>query len=185
MIYKLTKDFENSFSVLIEGEELYSKMPTYSPRFLATARSANWNMPEGSFYRTDNFKGANNSLPNISLFATGVVVLDGAAHEQFSKMLAPTGEFLPVSINGERHYLFNVLYVVPDEAVNLNNAVERVDSGVHLGQTNVTFDEQFLNEKSILLFKTKTDKLIFTYCTQVFKDQYESFGLKGIVFEPA
>lgn len=185
MIYKLAKDFENTFSVLIEGEELYSKMPTYSPRFLATARSASWNMPEGSFYRSENFTGADDASPNISLFATGVLVLDRTAHEQFSKKLTPTGEFLPVSINGEHYYLFNVLYVVPDDAVNLSAAVEKIDSCVHLGQSNVTFDEEFLNEKDILIFKTKTDKLIFSYCTQAFKDQYESYGFKGIIFEPA
>lgn len=184
MIYQLSKDFENTYSLLIDGTELYSKIPTYSPRFFATARAANWVKPEGSFYRSENFKGPDGATPNITLFATGVLVLDKRAYNAIVNELVPCGEFLPALINGDDHYLLNPLYVIPDEAVDCNNAVEKVDAGVHLGQSNVIFDEGFLNANGILVFKTKVDKLIFSYCTQQFKDQYEALGLVGLIFEP-
>lgn len=184
MIYQLTKDFENTYSLLIGGTELYSKMPTYSPRFFATTRAAYWVKPEGSFYRSENFKGADGAAPNITLFATGVLVLDKQAYNTLVNELAPCGEFLPALINGEDHYLLNPLYVIPDEAVDCNNAVEKVDAGVHLGQSSIVFDEKFLNTNGIVVFKTKDDKLIFSYCTQQFKDRYEALNLIGLIFEP-
>ena len=184
MIYRLNKDFENTYSLLIDGTELYSKMPTYSPRFFATVRAANWVKPEGSFYRSENFKGNDGAIPNITLFATGVLVFDVRAHGALVNELAPCGEFLPALINGDDHYLLNPLYVIPDEAVDCNNAVEKVDAGVHLGQGNVSFDEEFLNASGIMVFKTKIDKLIFSYCTQQFKDRYEALNLAGLIFEP-
>lgn len=184
MIYKLNKDFENTYSLVIEGTELYSKMPTYSPRFFATARADNWVKPEGSFYRSENFKGPQDALPNITLFATGVLAIDQEAHRALIAELTPVGEFLPVSINGTDHYLLNPLYVIPDEATDLKYAAEKVEAGVHLGQTNVVFDESFLDAQQIMIFKTRADKLIFSYCTQQFKNRYEALGLRGIVFEP-
>lgn len=184
MIYQLIKDFENTYSLLIDGTELYSKMPTYSPRFFATARAANWVKPEGSFYRSENFNSKDGAAPNITLFATGLLVLDKRAYNTLVNELASCGEFLPALINGEDHYLLNPLYVIPDEAVDCNNAVEKVDSGVHLGQSNAVFDEEFLNTNGTMVFKTKVDKLIFSYCTQQFKDRYEALSLTGLIFEP-
>lgn len=185
MIYQLHKDFENSYSLLIEGTELYSKMPAYSPRFFATSRADGWVKPNGSFYKSENFKGAENALPNITLFATGVLLLDGGAYEALAPGLAPSVEFLLVSINGVDHHLLNPLYVIPDEAVNSDSAVEQVDSGVHLGQSNVSFDESFLDARGIMVFKTKADKLVHSYCTQRFKSRYETLGLRGLAFLPA
>lgn len=130
----------------------------------------------------ENFKGTDGATPTITLFATGVLVFDKQAYNAFVNELAPCGEFLPALINGEDHYLLNPLYVIPDEAVDYTNAVEKVDSGVHLGQSNIVFDEEFLNTNKIMVFKTKVDKLIFSYCTQQFKDRYETLGLSGLVF---
>jgi hypothetical protein len=62
--------------------------------------------------------------------------------------------------------------------------VEIIDSGVHLGQGNVSFDESFLGLEGIAVFKTPTDRLVFSYCTEEFKKLYEDNGFKGLVFEP-
>lgn len=143
MIYQLSKDFENTYSLLIDGTELYAKMPTYSPRFFATARAANWVKPEGSFYRSENFKGNESAIPSITLFATGVLLLDKGAYNSLANELAPCGEFLPALINGEDHYLLNSLYVIPDEAVDCSNVVEKVDAGVHMGKAMLYLMKDF------------------------------------------
>ena len=91
---------------------------------------------------------------------------------------------MPINIEGETYYLFNVLYIIPESATNREKAVEIVDSGVHLGQGNVSFDESFLGLEEMAVFKTSTDRLVFSYCTEQFKNLYENNGFKGLIFEP-
>ena len=66
----------------------------------------------------------------------------------YSDAYSKTGEFLPILINEETYYIFNTLFVMPNEAEDTSKAIEItsksieiIDSGVHLGQENVFFDE--------------------------------------------
>jgi hypothetical protein len=184
MIFILKRDFQNTYSLLIDNVELGTKMPTYRPRFFAKPRLQEWVMPEASFYYGENFEGMRETLPDVSNWATGVLVFNPKAYEVFKNYLAKSGEFLPISISGETHYLFNTLYVIPDSAIDKSKAVEVIDTGVHLGQTNVIFDESFLGAENILVFKSDTNKLMHSFCTAEFKKLYEENGFKGLTFEP-
>jgi hypothetical protein len=184
MIYKISDDYQNTYSLLIDGVELYTKMPTYRPRFLGKAKLHEWVMPEASFYYCENFEGMRETLPDMSMWMLGVIVLSPKAYSVFHDFLDKAGEFLPIAINGETYYLCNTLYVIPEIAMNKDKAVEVIDSGVHLGQSNVAFNESFLDGEKIIHFKSATDKLMFTYCTEKFKKIYAANNFKGLVFEP-
>lgn len=183
MIYILKNDFQNTYSLLIDNVELGTKMPTYRPRFLAKPRLQEWVMPEASFYYSENFEGTGEQLPDVTTWSAGVLVLSPKAHDVFKNYLSNSGELLPISISGETYYLFNTLYVVPDEAIDRGKAVDIIDAGVHFGQTNVAFDEDYLASKNILLFKSETNKLLHSFCTDEFKTLYDRNGFKGLVFE--
>lgn len=183
MIYKLHDDYQNTYSLLIDGAELLTKMPTFKPRFLGKARAQEWVMPDASFYYCENFEGMRETLPDVSMWMLGVIVLSPKAYSVFHDSLEKAGEFLPIAINGEIYYLYNTLYVIPEVAMNKDKVVEVIDSGVHLGQSNVSFNELFLNGEKIINFKSDTDKLMFTYCTEEFKKLYEDNDFKGLVFE--
>jgi hypothetical protein len=184
MIYKLNDDFPNTCLLLIDGVELYTKMPTYKPRFFAKPRLQEWVMPEASFFLGEGAEQMKEDIPDITPWSTGVLVFNPKAYEVFHSYLAKSGEFLPISVYGETYYLFNTLYIIPESAMNKSRAIEVIDTGVHLGQSNVTFDESFLDGEKIINFKTVTDKLMFAYCTEQFKKLYEDNGFKGLVFEP-
>ncbi|WP_049630520.1 hypothetical protein [Cellvibrio sp. pealriver] len=184
MIYKLIDDYKNTYSPYIDGVELGTKMPTYRPRFLGKPRLHEWVAPEASFYYCENFEGMRETLPDVSIWSLGVIVLSPGAYKVFHACLEKAGEFLPITIESETYYLFNVLYIIPELATNKEKAVEIIDSGVHLGQGNVSFDESFLEVEEIAVFKTPTDRLVFSYCTERFKKLYEVNGFKGLVFEP-
>ena len=184
MIYKLNHDYKNTYSLLIDGGELYKKMPTYRGRFLGKPKLHEWVAPEASFYYGENFEGMRETLPDVSMWALGVILLSPAAYTVFHACLEKAGEFLPITIEGETYHLFNVLYIIPESATNREKAVEIIDSGVHLGQGNVSFDESFLGSEGIAVFKTPTDRLVFSYCTEQFKKLYDDNGFKGLVFEP-
>jgi len=184
MIYKLHHDYKNTYSLLIDGVELVTKMPTFRPRFLGKPRLHEWAAPDASFYYGENFEGMRETLPDVSVWALGVILLSPAAFPIFKECLAESGEFLPISINDETYYLVNVTYIIPESETNKEKAIEVIDSGVHLGQSNVSFNEAFLEGEKVNVFKTATDRLVFSYCTDEFKKLYDSNSFKGLIFEP-
>jgi hypothetical protein len=184
MIFKLSNDFENTYSLLIDNIELLTKMPTFRPRFFATPREADWSAPQASLYASENFEGADGAFPDLTTWGTGLVVFSPKAHAIYNDSLLSFGEFLPMTINEETWYLYNTLYVIPDAAIDKSRAVEVVDTGVHHGQSNVVFDESFLNKEGVMIFKSTTNKLMHSFCTQNFKKLYEENSFTGLVFEP-
>ncbi|HTF96552.1 MAG TPA: DUF1629 domain-containing protein [Cellvibrio sp.] len=184
MIYKLGCDYENTALLSIDGVELLKKMPALRPKFFATPKQKEWVAPEASFYYSENYKGNIKVTPDVTVWTTGVLAFSPKAYDVFHELLANAGEFLPVSVDDETHYLFNTLYIIPDKAIDKSKAVEVIDTGVHFGQTNVAFDESFLGPENIFVFKSNTNKLLYSFCTDEFKNIYDSNNFKGIIFEP-
>jgi hypothetical protein len=183
MIYKITHDFENTYSLLIEPSELFSKMPGYRPRFKAKALANQWVEPEASYFASANFSGETGAIPDVSTWRLGQLVLNTKAYDSLKDCLEPSGEFLPISVGRSVFYIFNPLYIIPDTAINLDNAVDVIESGVHLGKNNVSFDEEFLKKERVCVFKTNTDHLVYSYCTEGFRNIYDSSDFKGLNFE--
>lgn len=183
MIYKLNHDFENTLSFLVDPVELATKMPHYRPRQKAKPLLDGWVVPEASFYASENYILDVEQVPDVTTWKLGYLVLSKKAYDHLHNCLSGSGEFLPVRISGAEFYIFNPLYVIADSDINKTKAVEIIDSGVHLGQGNVSFDESVLEKDSISIFKTNTDQLVFSYCTDEFKKLYEENGFKGLAFE--
>lgn len=183
MIYKLGYDYENTGLLSIDGVELLKKMPALRPKFFATPKQKEWVAPEASFYYSENYKSNTKITPDVTIWATGVLAFNPRAYDVFNELLAKAGEFLPISVDDETHYLFNTLYIIPDTATDKSKAVDVIDTGVHFGQTNVAFDEIFLDSENIFIFKSNTNKLLHSFCTDKFKHIYDSKNFKGIIFE--
>ncbi|PUA27154.1 MAG: hypothetical protein B0W54_20215 [Cellvibrio sp. 79] len=183
MIYELTHDYENTYLLLLDGVELYTKMPTFRPTFKAKPRLEDWVAPSATFFKSENYTGTSEVLPDITNWSTGVLALNLKAYDVFYDYLSACGEFLPITVNNEKFYLFNTLYVIPDSEIDMKNAVEVIDSRVHMGQSNVNYNENYLNNEDRLIFKTRSDKLFSSYCTDVFKALYEANNFKGLVFK--
>jgi hypothetical protein len=181
MIYKLNYDFESCYSLLINGEELWTKMPDYSPKFHAVSKAQDWVAPEASFYPSANYAADGENLPDITTWSLGLLVLGKNAYEVFQKTFSESGEFLPIFVNGAPYYLFNTLHVIAEDAIDKTNGIEVIDSGVHFGTGNVSYDESAL--KGRIVFKTNTDTLLYSYCTESFKKLYEEHNFTGLVFD--
>jgi hypothetical protein len=156
-------------------------MPGFSPRFRATPRLANWVPPNASFFASNNYVAQGENLPDITTWGLGNLILNEKAYAVFKNVLNNAGEFLPILISDDTYYMFQTLKVIPDIAVNTDKAVDVIDSGVHMGQENVSFDEGALNDD--IIFKTKVDKLIFSHCTEQFKTLYDENHFSGLIFE--
>lgn len=181
MIYKIIYDYKKSYLLLPDLNDLATKMPSYSQRFKAKPRLANWVAFKASFFASENYEGQDEQLPDVTTWAIGNLVLSPKAYEVFKDCLTPSGEFLPLIIGSDTYSMFNTLFVIPEEGIDRSHEVEVVDSGVHMGQDNIVFNEAALDGRN--LFKTPTDKLRYSYCTKAFKTVYEQHAFKGLVFE--
>lgn len=183
MIYKLLDDYVNTCSLLIDNGELGTKMPTFRPRFFAKPRVQEWVMPKASFFYGESAGEMHEELPDVTTWSTGVLAFNPNAYSVFQDYLTKSGEFLPISVYGETYYLFNTLYIIPETAIDKSKAVEVIDTGVHFGQTNVIFNEAFLDSEKVGVFKSNTNKLLHSFCTERFKNIYDTHNFKGLVFE--
>ncbi|MFL0809747.1 MAG: hypothetical protein K6L76_04975 [Agarilytica sp.] len=180
MIYRIENDFENCYSFLPDGSDLLLKMPSYSQRFRAKPRLEHWVAPIASYYASENYAGQGEQLPDVTTWAIGNIVLSPKAYEVFKDLLAPSGEFLPVHVGIDTYYIFNTLYVIPEEGIDRSHAVEAVDAGVHTGQERVLFRESVLSDHHV--FKSPTNKLSYSFVTEAFKRLYVENSFSGLVF---
>lgn len=182
MSYKLLHDYENTLSLLIENEELGKRMPDYSPRYRAKPRAGSWVAPDAEFFASHNYEGDPAATPpDVCTWSTGNLVFSEAAYKVFKSLLDQSGEFLPINVNGSTYYIFNTLLVIPEEGVNKDKAVDVIDSGVHLGLDHIIFNEEVLDGAAV--FKSSTDRLVYSYSTDEFKNLYDKNGFKGLKFE--
>ncbi len=182
MTYKLLHDYQNTYSLLIQNDELWDKMPEYSPRYLAKPKAADWVTSNATFFASKNYEGdPAGTVPDVCTWSTGNLVLNEVAYNVFRDLLEKSGEFLPICVSSVKYYVFNTLLVIPEEGINKDKAVDVIDSGVHLGLDNVTFKEEVLDGAAV--FKSDTDLLVYSYCTNEFKRIYEINNFKGLIFE--
>ncbi len=179
-VFKLESDFENFFSFMIEGGELYSKMPSYSQKFKAKSRLHEWVIPNAEFYQSDNYTRKGVHIPDITMWSPGNIILNEKAHKELVPVLKDFGEFLETRCEDIPYYIFNVLSVIPDEYLDSEKTSENIVSGVYTGLDSLGFKD--FDSQEFTVFKTSADKLANTYCTDVFHSLVQAANLKGIIF---
>ena len=180
-IYKLKSDYENFYSFVIENTELFSKMPSFSPKFKAKPRLQDWVEPHSSFFQSDNYRAKGVNIPDITTWLLGNLVLNENAYTALHTHLATMGEFLPVSCEGIKYYIFNALNIITDDAINKENTKSIIESGINMGLESLEFIPTKANGQ--LIFKTNADKLASLYCTDQFKELITTHNLKGLNFK--
>jgi len=182
MIYRIKPDTENFILFNLTPAELRAKMGrdfTYNINRLP-APQPHWIKPDATFRQSSNFKGAD-KLPDISFWTTSHMVLNQKAYDALFNSLLPFGEFLPVNVEGFDYYIFNVLKLVDESAVNLDMS-EREFEGklkMQVGLHKLAFNEPV----DALIFKTEYDTYLNIFCGDEFKNRVELTGLTGLLFK--
>ncbi|MCO1336833.1 hypothetical protein MO867_21120 [Microbulbifer sp. OS29] len=180
-VYKINRPFDEFYTFTIKNAELGSKMPKYSPKFRAQPRLDQWVKPNAEFYAGDTYAHDKPRIPDITTWVTGNLVLNKKAFDILGEKLATSGEFLPVSVEGIDYYMLNTLKVIPKDGIDLSGATDFFDSGVNRGKINVGFDTSTLGNS--VVFKTPTDHLLYSYCTEELKTLLEAHSLLGLDLE--
>jgi hypothetical protein len=179
-IYKLKSDYANFYSFIIENTEIFSKMPSFSPKFKAKPRLQDWVEPHGKFFQSDNYQAKGINIPDITTWLLGNLVLNEIAYKALHRYLENLGEFLPVRCEGIKYYIFNTLKIISDDVIDQENTKSTIESGVNMGLESLQFFFAKINNE--LVFKTNADKLAALYCTDKFKELMATHNLKGLTF---
>lgn len=133
-----------------------------------------WKTPETRFINADKSKGLK---PDISCWVDATLVLSPKAYRLLNDTFRDSGEFLPVEIGGEMHFIFNCFKW---GEVNENACEFNQEEGMQAGLKYLEFAP---SAADLLIFKARIEGGLTLFCSQRFKDIVESFDLKGIVFD--
>lgn len=117
-------------------------------------------------------------IPDITPWDNTMLVMNNKAYNALKEHLEPEGEFLPITVNGEKMKAFNCLSFGKED---LSLTEKDYLDGYENGLKSLVFDEDDISNR--LVFKSKMDGCARLYVSQKFKDLCEEFGLEGIRFD--
>ncbi|WKE65424.1 hypothetical protein PVT67_17425 [Gallaecimonas kandeliae] len=113
--------------------------------------------------------------PDIFLWLDIYLVLNKKAYDTLAPSLNNFGEFLPLTVNGEPHHLFNCLIFGQE---NEAKTTYKYDAGIPTGLTHLEFVEE-----DKILFKSQISFCGSLFCNDNFKMLCEESFIKGLRFE--
>ena len=185
-IYRLHTDHENFLYFDCTPYELRAKMGRDFRYFINRTPKAqtNWIKPNAVF-RQDNQSPKATNLPDISSWVGSHPVFNQKAYYALAKPLKNYGEFLPVNVEGNTYYIFNILNVLDESFIDLDKSEQEFETidgeTMRTGLHKLQFKENLLNDT--LVFKTAYDDYINVFCNDKFKQLVEEADLKGIIFK--
>ena len=135
----------------------------------------NWEGVEGALYQKK--PGALSETPDITFWNKNPV-FSPKAYDLLRSMLSEYGELLPVFLEGEAWYVFNILKH-GDQYIN-DTKSNKKDEGEETAHdiAEITFVDDGLP----LIFKTEFDSRNRVFCNDKFKGIIEKNALTGLVF---
>lgn len=140
-----------------------------------TKMSSWWKTPETDFISVNGDESA--PIPDISLWVDAALVLSPKAHRMLGDLLQPSGEFLPVSIQGEHYYIFNCLSI-GEEDTEKSKFEKHKD--IPLGLKCLSFKETAYD---LVIFKSHLENCLTVFCGERLKAAVDSFSLTGAKFD--
>lgn len=120
--------------------------------------------------------GAASRLPDL-IVDDGRLFLTSRAYDLLHELLAPHGEFLPVTYTDGEGYLFNVLAVADSE----NGLDHKLCIKSEYGDLeSLAFHEEQV--KDMPVFRCEFDQYMGIFCPDEFKARVEQAGLQGVTF---
>lgn len=181
-VYKILPDYEHYCSFSLPMKNLYmalgGKVPLkqlmhfYKHNLLL---GDNWNDIKASFVSIEEVTSGN-EIPDVTTWSRGALVFSEKALAVFD-WLGDLGELLPVTTENGRYWIFNCTTIAQaDEA----NSQRLVDYGQVMDVDKLAFLPGSVGGKDI--FKTDYDGFRNIFCSDRFKSELESAGLKGLLF---
>lgn len=177
MIYVIHPDVLNYKIFVLDGKEVRQKLGKDSifdfdqrPKKYLTE----WKTINIEFAKVSG--GKKGEIPDI-IVRNGRLFLNEKAYAGLHDLLAPHGEFLPVTFDGSKGFLFNILTIAED----LNALDEKLSTKNEYGELqSIAFVEEKLNDAEI--FRAEFGNYMSAYCQENLKALIETLDLKGLTF---
>lgn len=177
MIYVIHPDVLNYKIFVLDGKEVRQKLGKDSifdfdqrPKKYLTE----WKTINIEFAKVSG--GKKGEIPDI-IVRNGRLFLNEKAYAGLHDLLAPHGEFLPVTFDGSKGFLFNLLTIAED----LNALDEKLSTKNEYGELqSIAFVEE--NLKNSKIFRARFGNYMSAYCQDDFKSLVEALELKGLIF---
>ena len=114
-------------------------------------------------------------LADVSLWKSGLLLMNQKGYDALHDVLAGNGEFLPCELQGKAAYIFNCLELKPESGAKVSY---KEKEGWKQSVAGVDFPSGW-NEA---LFKFKNELTFDLYGSETFRTAFEGSGLKGLRF---
>ncbi len=179
--YKISFDYENYFNLDLDLEDLGDELEDslgedqfYNYSWNNISLKEHWVDIGATFIDVDL---NNTKNPDITVWNSSNLVLSKAAYDALAPKLDEYGEFLPITVDGAPHYVFNCLNAV--EADKSKSKAD-IDNNLWMGIKSIGFSEEAISNN--LIFKTRFDRCSALYCGEEFKNLIDSSKLEGLLF---
>ncbi len=177
-IYKIHADVNNCQSLTLDIEDFLDLLdPTIGEEVAMALGHKNlsivdgWQPLELGYFHNEGTV----DLADVSIWRTGLLLLNKKAHDAIAELLIPHGELLPCELHGEKSYLFNCLNLKPEDSAT-------IDYNCH-GDMFIDIKSMSIQtEECENIFKLKTDTNFELYISEGLVNTYQAAGLKGLVF---
>lgn len=171
-IYRLSYDNEKYPSIDINPDEDEDKLPeginSLTPNI---EKSSYWVSLNGTYYYGEDAP-KNTKCPDIADWCSSIV-LSETAKEKIGNELLKYGELLPIIVEGEKRYYFNLLNST--DAIDPFNTKRKEIDGIDFGIEKIAFLEHEV--ENICIFNTEYDGYSYLYCTDEFITLIDQSGL--------
>jgi len=168
-----TLDIED---VLDYFPEDYSELDALKFSYNNIGLSAWWNDTALTF---KNIEGATPApIPDICTWIDATLIISSKAYDLVAEELKPFGEFLPLTFNGNRYFIFNCLTVGQADEIN---SKQDIQNGAYMGVKRLQFNSTDVIHKTV--FKTPFNRCMDLFCNDKFKNIIEKSHLQGIAFD--
>lgn len=136
-----------------------------------------WQPVKGKFYP----KVDATTVPDITTWQTDLLLLNQKAYESLKEILEPLGELLPVEVESDTYYLFNVLARLPDNVIDTEKSEYEYYEEEAVGFRILNFVEKNIPTDK-LLFCVQNNFAYNIYCDERLKNFINEKGLCGLYF---
>ena len=117
-------------------------------------------------------------LADVSLWKSGLLLMNQKGYDALHDVLAGNGEFLPCELHGKAAYIFNCLELKPENGAKVSYKEKE-------GWKQSVEAIEFPCGCNEALFKFKDELTFNLYGSEAFKLAYDSNELKGLYFSPS
>lgn len=175
-VYRVDYDYDRYKAMYISALQLVHILAGKTGNDAGGSLASNWMNIEASLEQR-KIDALCDNTPDITFWHHSLALSEHALSKLESE-LEDLGEFLPVKVNNQSWYVFNLL-TKADSYIDMQNSEKDIENNTQVGIKSLCFS----STPEHLIFKTDYDSNVRIFCTDKFKNLIEDNELSGLRFD--